>query len=199
MKKQTKVIVLSVVLGIGLYFFVINFFIQSARQKKTQEYSLAITNLSSADKSDPMKFLSALSNAEIIVPGILDKDDSEGLLRVRLEDNQAEFFSDNLKGNVIISSILKTQKTIAGADIFCDLIVNYGQPQDFYFIALFRLIDDSLIHTSSFPVGNQVKIVEIVSEINNNVNYQIKGNYLNIVSTDIKEFTFLVKNHKIIQ
>ncbi|MEI7619984.1 MAG: hypothetical protein WCJ57_00230 [Candidatus Falkowbacteria bacterium] len=199
MKKQTKVIILSVVLGVGLYLFARNFFIQPDRQKKAQEYSPAVTSLSGESKSDPMKFLSTLSNAEIIVPGILDKDDSEGLLRVRLENNQVEFFTDNFKGSVTMLSILKTQKTVDGVDVFCDLIVNYGKPQDFHFVALFKLADNSLVHTSSFSVGSQAKIIEVIPEINNDINYKVKGSYLNIVASEDKEFTFLVKNHKIIQ
>ena len=193
MKKRTKIIILSVILGVGLYLLVWNFLINPIRQKKVQEYSSAVTDLSSEAKSDPLKFLATLSNAEIIIPS------TEKLLQVKLKDNQAEFFTDNSRGNVMMSSILKTQKTVDGVDVFCDLIVDYGQLQTSHFIALFKLSDGSLAHTSSFSVGNQVKITEVIPEADNDSNYQVKGNYFDIATTSTQEFTFSVKNHKIVQ
>ncbi|PIT95267.1 hypothetical protein COT98_00515 [Candidatus Falkowbacteria bacterium CG10_big_fil_rev_8_21_14_0_10_39_9] len=207
MKPPIKIIIFSVLLGVGLYLFVKEFILIPRIQAESQKYSQAITNLSNEAKSDPMKFLATLSNVEVVVPGVLGKNDPEGLVRAKLKNNQANFSDGVTSGQIFLNGLLKTQKTSAGVDIFCDLVVSYGGSGNFHFIALFKFADGTLVHTSSLAVGDRIKIVSLVPELTTGNDYQVKANYLDrnnneAMSTDPtvkQELIFLVKGHKIVQ
>jgi hypothetical protein len=202
-----KLVIFGIILGIGLYLFIRLFIIVPILQKNSQSYAPAVTTLSSGAKSDPMQFLATLSNVEVIVPGILGKDDPEGLFRVKLRDNQADFSDGETHGTISLNGLLKTQQTADGVDLFCDLVVNYGGSGNFHFVALFKKADSSLVHTSSVSIGDRIKIVSVNPETVIGNNYQVRVDYLDrgideamvVAPTVEKEFTFLVKNHKINQ
>ncbi len=207
MKPSIKLIAFSVILGLGLYLFAKEFIFIPRIKAETQKYSPAMTSLSVEAKSDPMKFLATLSNAEVIVPGVLEKNDPEGLVRVKLKNNQADFSAGATTGQIFLNGLLKTQKTSDGVDIFCDLVVSYGGSGNFHFVALFKFADDVLVHTSSLAVGDRIKIVSLVPELASGNNYQVKVNYLDrninealsLEPTVKQELIFLVKGHKIVQ
>lgn len=195
-KKKIMLAILAVLLGIGLYFLLNYIFIKSLAP---QESALAVTALSTEAKANPLKLLATLSNAEVSLPS---QDGAAAEIKVRLKDNQAKFFAGNQAGTVVLVKILKTQKTSDGVDIFCDFAVDFNTAASYHFIALFKITDDSLIQTSSFLAGNQAQISAIDPADIASDDYQIKGNYLVLGqegSISVREFTFSVKNHKIVK
>jgi|GEM_PF-1623686 len=207
MTKKSQLILLSLVLGIGLYLFVKMFLIEPQRREISDHYAPAITTLSSAAKSDPLQFLAAVSNAEIIVPGELNPSDPEGLLRAQLKNNQAEFVDSGSRGTVFLGQILKTQRTSSGVDIFCELVVSYGGSGNFHFVTLFKFSGGVLLNTSSASIGDRIKILDLKPDLVVDNSYLVTVDYLDRAESEPmateptikKSLIFSVVNHRLKQ
>ncbi len=211
MKKQNKLVVFALLLGIGLFMLLHIYYLGPILKKRAEavreSFSQPITPIAGPFE-DATSFLTALANVDIIVPGAASADDPEGAIRVKLENSRAQFKANDKTGTVRLAKVLGTKSFDNYYDIFCELVVDYGDGQEVNFVSVFALDAYNITQTSSVSIGNSVEIDSVVPQVKGRVSpYDVEviyfdrapGEPLASAPTLKHELTFTVRSHKIIE
>ena len=142
-----------------------------------------------------------LSKAEVIVPEVNAK--------VKLKNGQAEYTQKSEHIKITLGKIIGQSKDTNGSsEIYAEIIIKKGGPEEFHYVGLFLMTGNKVEHTSSVLIGDRVNMLAASHLCTQDqkvclvfINYQDRyvGQEMTALPTHKAEKIFKITGHQISQ